>query len=135
MKNTVKKGFALASTKVMTAVAATQLAMLKAYTSMTAFAEGTTTNNPDVNLEKVTEPIIGLVNQVLNVLIPLVAAVGALFCISLGIKYARAEEPQEREKAKQHLKNAIIGFVLIFVLIVALRLSAEPLTNWMNSAS
>ena len=135
MKNTLKKGFALTSAKVMTAVSATQLAMLKAYTSMSAFAAETTTNNPDVNLEKVTEPIIGLVNQVLNVLIPLVAAVGALFCISLGIKYARAEEPQEREKAKQHLKNAIIGFVLIFVLIVALRLSAEPLTNWMNSAS
>lgn len=131
MKNSVKRKMMLMSAKAMGAVAAAQMTML------TAFADSSSskTNDPDADLEKVTEPIIGLVNQVLNVLIPLIAAVGAVFCISLGLKYARAEEPQEREKAKQHLKSAIIGFVLIFVLVVALRLSAEPLTDWMNSAS
>lgn len=71
----------------------------------------------------------------LNVLVPLIAAVGAIFCVSLGIKYSRAEEPQEREKAKQHLKNAIIGFVLIFVLVVILRLGTPWLTKWMNNAA
>ena len=103
---------------------------------LTAFASATTTkkaNNPKANLDTVTEPIIGLVNQILNVLIPLVAAVGAVFCVSLGLKYARAEEPQEREKAKAHLKNAIIGFVLIFVLIVVLKGAIKPLTNWVNA--
>ncbi|MBR1663328.1 MAG: hypothetical protein IJ696_03265 [Ruminococcus sp.] len=89
----------------------------------------------DVDLEKVTSPIIGLINNVLNVLIPLVAAVGAVFCITLGVKYSRAEEPQEREKAKQHLKSAIIGFVLVFVLIVALRLGEPILREWMNDAA
>ena len=93
------------------------------------------TNNPDANLSQVTQPIIGLVNQVATVLILVVTAVGALFCISLGVKFAKAEEPQEREKAKQHLKNAIIGFVLIFVLVVALRLAAPQLTAWMNKAA
>ncbi|MCR5815869.1 MAG: pilin [Ruminococcus sp.] len=100
-----------------------------------AFAANSSKNDPDADLDKVTEPIIGLVNQVLDVLIPLVAAVGGVFCVSLGLKYARAEEPQEREKAKQHLKSAIIGFTLIFVLVVVLRLATDPLTNWMNSAS
>lgn len=130
MKNSVKRKMMIWSAKAMGTVAAAQMTML------TAFADSSSSkNDPDADLEKVTEPIIGLVNQVLNVLIPLIAAVGAVFCISLGVKYARAEEPQEREKAKQHLKNAIIGFVLIFILVVALRLSAEPLTDWMNSAS
>ena len=59
------------------------------------------------------------------------AAVGTIYCVLLGVKYARAEEPQEREKAKQHLKNAIIGFVLIFVLIVALRRATPILQTWM----
>ncbi|MBR6337490.1 MAG: hypothetical protein IKR76_07130 [Ruminococcus sp.] len=92
-------------------------------------------NNPDADLDTVTEPIIGLVNQVLNVLIPLVAAVGGVFCVSLGLKYAKAEEPQEREKAKQHLKSAIIGFSLIFILVVVLRIASPLLNDWMNDAS
>jgi heme/copper-type cytochrome/quinol oxidase subunit 4 len=49
------------------------------------------------------------------------------------VKFAKAEEPQDHEKAKTHLKNAIIGFVLIFILVVALRLSVGPLTTWMNN--
>ena len=88
-----------------------------------------------VDLSDVTNPIIGLVNSVLTAAIPLVAAVGALYCVLLGVKYARAEEPQDREKAKQHLKSAIIGFVLIFVLIVALRIATPILTDWMNANS
>ena len=132
MKNSVKRKLMLFTAKTMGAAAAVQTTML------TAFASTTTTkkaNNPNANLNTVTEPIIGLVTQVLNVLIPLVAAVGAVFCISLGLKYARAEEPQEREKAKQHLKSAIIGFSLIFILVVVLRIATPLLTDWMNSAS
>ncbi|MBR1563329.1 MAG: hypothetical protein IJ645_09005 [Ruminococcus sp.] len=99
-------------------------------------AKTTTTakaNNP--NLKKVTTPIIGLINTVLTVLIPLVAAIGAVYCVSIGVKYSRAEEPQEREKAKQHLKSAIIGFVLIFILIVALRIATPEMVKWMNKNS
>ena len=92
-------------------------------------------NKGTTDLSSVTSPIIGLINSVLNVAIPLVGAAGALYCVLLGVKFARAEEPPEREKAKQHLKNAIIGFVLIFVLIVALRIATPLLTNWMNSVS
>ena len=89
----------------------------------------------EADLSKVTSPIIGLLNSILDVAIPLVAAAGAIYCVLLGVKFARAEEPQDREKAKSHLKNAIIGFVLIFVLIVALRIATPLLTDWMNSNS
>ncbi len=95
----------------------------------------TTTKAKNPNLKKVTSPIIGLINTVLTVLIPLVAAIGAVYCISIGVKYSRAEEPQEREKAKQHLKSAIIGFVLIFILIVALRIATPEMVKWMNNNS
>lgn len=102
---------------------------------LTAFAEGAEENNPNADLSEVTTPIVGLVNQVFNVLIPLVGAIGAVYCISLGIKFSRAEEPQEREKAKQHLKNSIIGFVIIFVLVVAMRIAIPNLTTWMDAAT
>ena len=49
------------------------------------------------------------------------------------MKFAKAEEPQDREKAKGSLKNAIIGFVLIFVLILALNLLMPNMVNWVNS--
>ena len=81
------------------------------------------------------ELLIGILETVLNVMIPVVAALGAIFCVFLGVKYSRAEEPQEREKAKSHLKAAIIGFVLVFVLIVALRIATPLMTDWMNNNS
>ena len=95
---------------------------------VTAFAESTTGT-----IDAVTQPIVGLINSLLTPLLSIVGALGALFCVILGVKYAKAEEPQDREKAKAHLKNAIIGFVLIFVLMLALKLLMPALTNWVNT--
>lgn len=83
--------------------------------------------------EQIAVPIVKLIENLFAPAMAIVVAAGTLYCIVLGVKFAKAEEPQEHEKAKTHLKNAIIGFVLIFVLVVALRLSVEPLTTWMNA--
>ena len=88
-----------------------------------------------VNFDKVTSPIVDLINSLLGPAIGIVGALGAVYCVILGVKFAKAEEPQEREKAKSHLKNAIIGFVLIFVLMVVLRLSIDPLTKWATGSN
>ena len=76
------------------------------------------------------EKIIQLIESIFPWALGIVIAAGSIFSIILGVKFAKAEEPQDREKAKQHLKNAIIGFVLIFVLIMLLRVLPEPLMNW-----
>ena len=83
----------------------------------------------------VVKPITNLLDSIVNPLLALVGAGGTIFCIFLGVKYATAEEPQEKEKRKQSLKTAIIGFILIFVLIVALKLSIDPLKNWMQTST
>ena len=83
--------------------------------------------------DAVVNPIISLLNSLLGPILGLVGAVGTLYCVLLGVKFAKAEEPQEREKAKAHLKNAIIGFVLIFVLIVALKLGMAAMIDWLKS--
>ena len=49
------------------------------------------------------------------------------------MKLAKAEEPQDRDKAKNSLKNAIIGFVVIFVLILALRIALPAMSDWLNT--
>lgn len=91
--------------------------------------------NTGSSFDSVVEPIVELINSLLNPILAIVGAVGALYCVLLGVKYAKAEEPQDREKAKGHLKNAIIGFVLIFVLMLALKLSMPILQNWVAANS
>ena len=81
---------------------------------------------------QVAAPIVSLLNSLMAPLLAIVGAAGALYCVVLGVKFAKAEEPQDREKAKGSLKNAIIGFVLIFVLILALNLLMPEMVKWVN---
>ena len=101
--------------------------------SMAAIALSGTASAKGANLDGAVKPIVALVNSMMGPALALVGAIGSLYCVLLGVKFAKAEEPQEREKAKSHLKNAIIGFVLIFVLILALNLSMEPLIAWVEN--
>ena len=89
------------------------------------------TANP---FETVSKPIISLLDMALVPAMGIVGALGAIYCIILGAKLAKAEEPQDREKAKNSLKNASVGFVLIFVLIVVLKLGMGAMQSWMKSA-
>ena len=82
--------------------------------------------------DSVIKPIVELLNSILTPMLAIVFAVGSLYCVVLGVKYAKAEEPQDREKAKGALKNAIIGFVLIFVLILALKILMPNMIEWVN---
>ena len=100
--------------------------MLMASLATSAFAAGT-------NFDTVTNPIVDLINSLLGPVLAIVAAIGTLYCVVLGVKYAKAEEPQDREKAKGHLKSAIIGFVLIFVLMLALKLTMPILQDWVTT--
>ena len=91
------------------------LMAMPAFAAETQAASGTGTN-----FDSITTPIVELINSLLTPALAIVGAIGSLYCVVLGVKYAKAEEPQDREKAKGHLKSAIIGFVLIFVLMLAL---------------
>lgn len=83
--------------------------------------------------EAVSSPIIDLINMALTPALGIVGSLGAIYCIILGAKLAKAEEPQDREKAKNALKNAIIGFLLIFVLLVVLNVGMDAMTEWMSN--
>lgn len=85
--------------------------------------------------EKVSRPVIDLVKSAAGPALGIVGAIGMIYCILLGAKLAKAEEPQDREKAKAALKNAIIGFVLIFVLMMALMLGLPAMVEWLNQTS
>jgi len=92
-----------------------------------AFLAATPSPNP---FESIAQPIVGLLNMVVGPALLIVGAIGTIWCILLGVKLAKAEEQQDRDKAKNSLKNAIIGFVAIFVLMAVLNIAMKPLADW-----
>ena len=82
------------------------------------------------DLNTIIQPVLDICNTIVPIMLAVVAAVGSLWCILLGVKYAKADDPQEHEKAKKGLINAIVGFVLIFVLLIMLKIGAQIFTNW-----
>lgn len=86
-----------------------------------------------VDLNPIIQPILEILDAILWPAIAIVVAVGAIYCIVLGVKIAKSDEQNSREKAKKDLIGAIIGFVIIFVLIVALKIAVPILEEWVKS--
>lgn len=100
-------------------------------TSIGVLLSQNTSGNP---FAEAARPIVNLINMAAGPLLAIVVALGAVYGIFLGVKLAKAEEPQDKQKAKGQLKNAIIGFILIFVILVVLRVATKPLLDWVNNS-
>ena len=70
---------------------------------------------------------IGIVNVILPILIGVVLALGLFYGIQLAVKYAKAEEEEDKKKAKGSLINVIVGclIAIIFVSIIMLVLNGS----------
>lgn len=64
-------------------------------------------------LETVLNAIINIVNPILI----LVAVAGIVYAIVVGVKFAKADEKNERDEAKQKLIYVIVGIVVTGLLI------------------
>ena len=84
-------------------------------------------------VQEIVNPITQLINVIVPVLLGLVGSVGLIYCILLGVKYAKSSDPQEHEQAKKSLIHAIIGFVLIFVLLIMCNVALPCLIDFWQS--
>ena len=54
-----------------------------------------------VDLSPVVSPVLEVINAILWPLIAIVGAIGPIYCIYLGVRLAKADEQNSREKAKR----------------------------------
>ena len=85
-----------------------------------------------VDFAPIVRPVLEVINAILFPTIAVVGAIGTIYCVFLGIKVAKSDEQNSREKAKKDLIGAIIGFLIIFVLIVAMQIAMPILLNWVR---
>lgn len=85
------------------------------------------------DMNSIIQPIVDVCATLVPILLTVVGSVGSLWCILLGVRYAKADDPQEHEKAKKGLINAIVGFVLIFVLLIMLNIGTDVFTEWWST--
>lgn len=73
----------------------------------------------------------GIVNVIFPIVIGVVLVLGLFFGIQLAIKYARAEEEDQKKKAKGSLINVIVGclIAIVFVVIIMLVLRGDYIKN------
>lgn len=73
------------------------------------------------------EAFIKIVNIVLPVLMSIILVLGMFYGIQLGVKYAKAEEDDDKKKARGQLINVIVGclIAILFVAIVEIVLNQK----------
>ena len=87
-------------------------------------------NKPNENAT--TGPIYDFLDTFGPVLISLLMAVGVIYCVVLGVQYAKAEKGEERDVAKKKAVNAAISFFVIIVLVVLLYSLREPIDKFLS---
>lgn len=92
--------------------------------------------NATSQAKKIVGPIDDLLDVMIVPLLILIGSAGLIYSIVLGVNYSKAENPDKREEAKKRLVNTIVGFVILLVLLVLLRLftnNAEAISDWVKT--
>ena len=75
--------------------------------------------------KNIVQPIINGINIALIPIIIIVASLGMIYAIYLGIQLARAESSDAREEAKKKMIYFIVAFVITIVLLILLKVLAS----------
>ena len=62
-----------------------------------------------------------VIDEILWPAFAIIATVGIVYAIVLGVNYAKAETSDKKEEAKKRIINAVVGVVIMLALIVILK--------------
>ena len=105
---------------------------------MNLLAEDTITSSATGQFSNMASKIFDIAKQILIPVMIIVGVAGIFYSIYLGVNMARADSSDKREEAKKRLVNAIVGFVVIFILILLLFLfcqNANSIFGWTKDAT
>ena len=80
----------------------------------------------------IAAPIVSLLNSLMEPLLLIVGALGSLYCVILGVKYAKAEEPQVQVQTKMQSQwmRQYIYAVALGMLVIAVILGGFKIIQW-----
>lgn len=86
-------------------------------------------------LDKIVKPFVAIVDQLLLPMIIMLGVFGAVYAITLGVQYSRAESSEKREEAKKRLINGAIGIVVTLILLIIMKILRETspaVADWVD---
>lgn len=83
--------------------------------------------------EEVISPLYDGISLVGPYAISVCLVLSILWGIFLGVKYAKAEDPGERENLHKVLVNFVIGAVSVLILISIIYAIRAPLAAWLDA--
>lgn len=86
-----------------------------------------------VGLKDAIAPVVALVKEAVPVLLTLFCAVMGVLAVMHAFVYAKAEDPQQKQVAKQKLVNLIIAFLIAFALNVVFTILTPMMTDWVST--
>lgn len=77
-----------------------------------------------------------VIDQILWPAFAIIATLGIVYAIVLGVNYAKAETSDKKEEAKKRIINAVVGVVVMLALIVILKVFVSNIggvKEWANN--
>ena len=83
--------------------------------------------------EDAVDPLYDAITTIGPYAIGIVALLGMVYALIIGVRMSKAENTQETAAARSQLISAIIGVVVIVILLSVLYAIRGPLIDWANN--
>ena len=86
----------------------------------------------------VFKAIYRVIDDILWPVFGIIAVLGIVYAIVLGVNYAKAETSDKKEEAKKRIINAVVGVVVMLALIIILKVfigNLDAVKTWVGNKS
>ena len=87
-------------------------------------------------IDNVVDPVLLMIDQLMVPIIIMLGVFGAIYGITLGVMYSRAESTDKRDEYKKRLINGGIGIIVALIILIVLRVirtQNKTIANWIDT--